>query len=954
MQPHALARAVSRVLARRALPAFALACTLALPLAAQAAAPEAAAPAASPAEAGTLIGQVRESLRGVTLAGALVRIGGRQASTDANGQFRIDGLAPGQYTLDIDFLGYRHYSQAVSIGGERATVVNPVLSATNAVELDRVLVRGQRDAQALALNQERASTNYVNVVSADLLGTFPDNNIAESTQRMPGVSIERDQGEGRYVTVRGAPKEYTTVSLDGVPLANPDKASRGVELDTIPSDVISALEVTKALTPDMDGDAIAGNINIRTQSALDRKGPIVRASIAGGRYQLGDGKNQRAAASLGGQFGPDRQLGLLLSGSFSRQGRFTDNVENLFESIGGRYLPTEVQIKDYEGTRTRTGLTGRLDLRIDENNQVYALASLARFEDHEFRDNLIMALDRHTAASNDVTGTARATFDKELRERTYDKRINTYSLGGEHWLGDWRVDWQASRSLADKKTDPRKQYIFRSSVRPNLNYDYTNPDYPVWSIVGRADAPATGLVLPESWFGFRRFNDRFESGSESETGLRVDLRHDQDWLGEDGEIRLGLRSRQRRKSFDDERYRNGSAADFAKLGVTMSDLLCTDLGPSDNFDYFFTGRRFCRDIFARYTGPLINSPNYVRLIPDSISGDYWASEDITAGYARLDARWGKLNMVAGVRYEATRTTGKANQYDVATKAITPVGAQRDYGDVLPSVNLRYALDEDRILRASYTTGINRPNFNETAPYRLLGERASDIDGKLAQDITEGNPAAKEAYSHNFDLSYEHYLRPLGLVSVALFYKRINDPLFLSTRTVETATTRTRYTRPENGSDGSVKGVELAWQQALDFLPAPLDGLGLYANYTYADSDAKLPFGAGRTMLPGTSKHNYNLAVSYEYARFTSRLAYTYRSRFIQSFDVNDRNLNVYWDGRGSLDFSASLGLGRQWRLFTEVNNITDTIQRRFQGSRNRVLEMEGFGRSWLVGIRYEM
>lgn len=108
------------------------------------------------------------------------------------------------------------------------------------------------------------------------------------------------------------------------------------------------------------------------------------------------------------------------------------------------------------------------------------------------------------------------------------------------------------------------------------------------------------------------------------------------------------------------------------------------------------------------------------------------------------------------------------------------------------------------------------------------------------------------------------------------------------------------------------------------------------------------------MLPGTSKHNYNLAVSYEYARFTSRLAYTYRSRFIQSFDVNDRNLNVYWDGRGSLDFSASLGLGRQWRLFTEVNNITDTIQRRFQGSRNRVLEMEGFGRSWLVGIRYEM
>jgi TonB-dependent receptor len=141
-------------------------------------------------------------------------------------------------------------------------------------------VRATRDAQALALNQQRSSENYKNVISADLLGRFPDANLAESTQRIPGVSIERDQGEGRYVNVRGAPLEFTSVSVDGVPLSAPNASRRTVELDTIPADVIAALEVTKALTPDMDGDAIAGQINIVTQSALDRDGPPCAAPPA--------------------------------------------------------------------------------------------------------------------------------------------------------------------------------------------------------------------------------------------------------------------------------------------------------------------------------------------------------------------------------------------------------------------------------------------------------------------------------------------------------------------------------------------------------------------------------------------------------------------------------------------------------------------------------------------------
>ena len=160
-------------------------------------------------------------------------------------------------------------------------------------------------------------------------------------------------------------------------------------------------------------------------------------------------------------------------------------------------------------------------------------------------------------------------------------------------------------------------------------------------------------------------------------------------------------------------------------------------------------------------------------------------------------------------------------------------------------------------------------------------------------------------------------------------------------------------RAENGDNGRIYGAELTWQQTFDMLPGALDGLGIYANYTYAKSEAELPFDAGETELPGTSRTNYNVALTYEKYGLNARLAYNYRSKFIQSFDVSNPALNVYWDDRASLDFSASMKLGDGWSLFGEVNNIQDTRQVRFQGQRNRVLEMESFGRSWLAGVRYQ-
>ncbi|MDO4710172.1 MAG: TonB-dependent receptor [Pseudomonadota bacterium] len=898
-----------------------------------------------------LTGQVKESGRGVSLEGAVISIAGRQTRTDASGRFRLYNLPAGRHTLHVDFLGYQPYSAPLHIeaSGSHETVIVLHSNAQNPENLDAVVVRGQRDAQALALNQQRSSSNLVNVVSADLLGQFPDNNIAESTQRIPGVSIERDQGEGRYVSVRGAPKEFTTVTIDGAQLANPNAGSRGVELDTIPSDVISALEVTKAITPDMDGDAIAGNINIRTQSALDRDGTTLRASLAGGKYQLGSGDNQRASASFGHRFGQENNFGALISASYSKQGRFTDNVETVYfhDNNSGRILPEEVQIKDYEGIRTRTGLNGRLDWRINQNHSLSLTASHAHFKDHEFRDSLVIGMDRHSSNATQTQGEVRATFNKELRERTYNKSIKTFNLSGEHWLDEWKVNWQASRSMAEKTARPRRQYIFRSGVRPQMQYDYSNHDFPVWAIQGRTDAPATGVNVPEAWFVFRRLNDRSEYGKESETGLRVDFTRAHEWFGTHGDIQFGLRARLRDKSFDDERYRNASTTDFAALGISMSGMLCSNLGLSNNFDYFLIGRRFCRDIFQRHAPALTQSSQHQRLVAESLTGDYRASEDVYAAYLRLDASWDRLSMIAGLRHEITHSTGEALEFNTDTLESQPRQVKHTNRHFLPSLHLRYEFADNSILRAAYSTGINRPDFRHTAPYRTSGELETD-------PVSEGNPGVKAAYAHNLDVSFEHYLQPLGLLSAGLFYKRIHHPLFVANRTEALPGGGTvRITRPENGSNGRVHGLELAWQQNFDQLPAPWNGLGIYGNYTWSKSSAELPFAGGKTELPGTSRHNYNLALSYEKYGINARLSWNRRSQYIQEFNIQAPDLNVYWGGRSSLDFSASYAFNKNFRVFAEVNNISSSRQVRFQGERSRVLELEDFGRSYLFGLRYE-
>jgi TonB-dependent receptor len=501
------------------------------------------------------------------------------------------------------------------------------------------------------------------------------------------------------------------------------------------------------------------------------------------------------------------------------------------------------------------------------------------------------------------------------------------------------VKWQAARSEGEFDIPARQQLIYRSTLRPPMRYDYSNPDFPRYTLLNSdGSVRQEGLNLAENLYAFRRYNARFEQADESENSVRLDFGREQDWLGDYGRLQFGLRARLRDKTSNDDRSRNSSSAGIPAYTSVLCD------GLSNNFGQFLVGRVYCNNVFEQNRAAL--NANLVTLLEDSVVADYSASEDITSAYFRLDANWDRLSMVTGLRYEYTEIEGVGNRFDLVTDEVLPQFAGNDYGKLLPSLHFRFEADQDTIWRASYSTAVSRPNYPDTAPTLII-----DDDDRSA---TAGNPNLKPTYSHNFDASFERYLRPLGLVSVAVFHKELKDPIFLATSNIGSGVDSLDITRPENGDSGRITGVELAWQQTFDFLPGAWDGLGIYANYTYADSEAELPFGIGKTQLPGTSEHNANLAFFYEKHGLNLRLAYNWRSEYIQEFDVSDSELNVFWDDRPLVDFTASYALDKQWDMFLEGSNLTDAKQRRYQGQPNRVLELEQFGRSWLVGIRYKL
>ena len=259
----------------------------------------------------------------------------------------------------------------------------PASAATAAETLEEVVITAIVDASRRAAEQQKNSRGITNVVSADGIGRFPDPNIAEALQRVVGVAIARDQGEGRYINVRGGPSEFSAVTIDGVSISAPDPSTRAIDLDTVPSDIVGALEISKTLRPDQDADSVTGAVNIKTQSAFDYAGFRARASLGGSYNEFGGTHDLRGSFSVSNILEGDSRIGLLLSGSYSETDRQVDNVETAWSRLnrpegGSVFGLVETLFKDYDTRRERLAFTGAAELRTEDDTRLYARGTFSR------------------------------------------------------------------------------------------------------------------------------------------------------------------------------------------------------------------------------------------------------------------------------------------------------------------------------------------------------------------------------------------------------------------------------------------------------------------------------------------------------------------------------------------------------------------------------------------------
>ncbi|MCX7072337.1 MAG: TonB-dependent receptor [Gammaproteobacteria bacterium] len=888
---------------------------------------------------------------GSALQGTLVRIRelGREAAADRDGRFRFADVPAGRYTLTAQYLGAAEAAQSITVRDDATTTQDFALGDA-AVKLKQVLIVGQLAGQAGALNRQRAADNIKTVVDFDAINQYPDQNVAESLQRLPGLSVARDQGEGRFVVIRGLDPALNTATINGVRVGSPESDTRSVNLDVVANDLLEGLEVTKTLTPDMDGDGIGGNIEIKTATAFDR-GNSFSLRSEGSYNEQRDTVSPRLAAtatrllSVGGQ----DDFGVSAGVSYFRRSFGSDNVETagfpLLETEGGE-LPglEEGEQRDYRVIRERLSTSLNFDWRPSANNEFYLRTLFSRFKDDETRQSSVYVFEDGEASALDDSGGRfdGATQERNLRARVETQQIFTTALGARHRWDDWKFDYVVAHSFANEKN---RSNLSASFVGEGLDLGYSLADRrrPVFFGTGNDD-PAD-FVLDEATL-------EDSSTEERETSFAVNLRHDYAFSSWNGHLQMGSKVRLRKKTAELE------AAVYDGFGdddVTLSGFARDNRRyPLGHYGPGVDPGAFRRYFNASRGGFELDGDSSA---VDSRGADYRIDEDIYAAYALGVVNIGDLRILGGARMEYTDTVSRGTTITVddvdgdGDPQFAPFNARRHGSALLPSLHFRYRFDPRLIGRLAYTEALARPGYEDAAPRQLI--EIEEDDGEIQRRGEVGNPNLKALRSRNVDLAFEYYPGSLGVVQAGGFYKRIRN--FIVIADVAGSPGFEAFDevfQAVNGQSADVYGLELGYTQALKFLPAPFDGLLVSANYTLTNSRARLPFRDDRLSLPRQSDRVGNLAFGYEKYGFSARLSATYRSAFLDSIEeLDDPRFDRYADANLQLDFTGGYQLTDYARLYVNVVNITDEPFYAYFGADRYAAQYEQYGITGELGIK---
>lgn len=881
---------------------------------------------------------------GAPVPGAQVNIAetGQRVITDRQGRFFIPSLPEGTVTLNIFYRGLAEASETITVSPGSSTNVTITLASAQEI----VVLGGITDPTARALNRQKNADATTNVISADAIGRLPDPNIAEALQRVPGFGVERDQGEGNFISIRGAPSEFTAVTVDGVALRSTSPDTRAIDLGTFNSELVASIEVSKTLVPSQDADSIAGAINLTTRSAFDR--PRLVASMNGGvsYNQLGGTNDYRVGGNISDVFGP---VGITLSGTLAQTDRRVDNFENVYDFVnlpgGGRDLRAiEQEYKDYDTRRQRITLAGAIELRPDNVSSFFLRGNFNRREDDEFRNLLLIIYNDGTLQPGSTP--QRATWnntrlEKEFRHRIVVDQSLVVSAGGQHdWTGA-SLDYSVAYTESEQTFPIRAQLLFRSTLRPNITQDFTNPREPQFSLF------ETREHLRLENYAFRQNTFREQDTLQSEWALQANLKIPTELFGAPSALQFGAKARLAEVTSDNEQWRDRRAVGAPPLPLLR---LVDASSPSQNFDYNL-GFKMNPDLVLPYFGAIAPASRVdaTRRIENSVTADFEAREDIYAAYGMARIEFPRTNVILGLRLEHTNFSGSAPVFDVNTETFSIGRVERSYTDFFPNLTVRHEFSPDLIGRFAATRATARPNFRDVVP-RVV---ASDDQAGNIINVDRGNPDLRQTISNNLDAGVEYYFKPLGLIGFNVFFKDLKNYEF-TLLNLSTFNGQPALITQRQNANGRILGAEFTAQGQFTFLPGFWSGFGFFGNVAYADAFLDLPTSLNdrptRAPLPNQSDWTYNASLFYEKGPFNTRIAYTNRSDYVDEF-ANVAALDTIWEGRGQVDVTASYDITKQINVFFEAKNITNTAGVRYVGSPDRVIEFEKFGAFYFLGAR---
>lgn len=945
------------------------------------------------------------------LPGAAVLLVGSDKGVASNfdGRFTISGIPAGDQEIEISFIGFENRTISFNgKGGQKVSLGD--IKLEEGATLEEIEVTGALDeGERKALQMVKLSPRILSVVSKEGIEKLPDRNAAEALQRMPGVVMESDQGEGRYISFRGTPTDWSSALVNGdrLPVASEEMEGRTMNFDILPTSLIEYIEYNQNLTANIEGDAIGGSANFITKYIPQEKSLDL---------QLGYGHNFKANkplwnASLGfSDRSKNKKWGYQVGGSVYNRNWATDNYE-LFYGNNENQSIERLELRDYNGTRSSYGANVRFDYKPNKNNEIYVLGFGGLLKDDEYNLKTMY---------NWVAGVGQSIRVQNIHN-IMQNRIIGGEVGGNHHLNErFSVNWKVAQydahfgfgNVPFEEDDDRngyyvvefeKQVYFtdylyldengnrtderNATTRMRLldidspfddygdSYDNIQPEYV--NLV--ANKPT------DTMFQFTRAYTETMEHTERDP-LVVSLNGTYDW-NKNLQLHAGFKFRNkvgsRRIGFE-KWVRNPEYRDPIVLG----EFDTRDIPRKEHFLSELDGN-YVDDVYPFLTESELNNflnANEERLLylpfgPDIeyyrefVGSSFSYTENVSSGYVMADFKpTPRFSMNVGLRLEQTDVDIIADAVEEDTinftRNLSQKELEKNYLSVLPMMSLKFSLNEKQNIRASITRSFRRPNFNEMKP----GEPEIHY---THFHVIYGNPDLKPTYAWNSDLSYQYFFGLDGMITVSAFYKYVTDHIYTAYQATElenegsanTVNLNVNAKRFENAPYAHVGGFEFVINKKFSFLPGIWKNLGAQLNYSFTSSSMKMEARPTLQDLPRQARDVFNSRLFYEGKKFSANLALNYRSPYLMEFSfyaapdpetgemVNLRTTNDYDTYMGkslTLDASIHYNLTEKLSVYAEANNLLNTPYVIYRGQRERPVKTEYYSIRALVGMKYQI